>query len=794
MRPKKLPSHIVDIQFSAPAAFTEKLPADSTRVFSLLGENLEDGPTFGDNEWDLSDLNGWPPGPAHLRFFRFVDIPELWRPLAKLSVLISLNPVHIAMECGLDPVGVSTYFPKAASPMTAQGTLKKIHVSLLAVLHSGGQPFRGLKESEWFKVQTLLRHGATASQTGVIREANKPVSPFTAYLFASSLVTMERTALLFGWSEPFGSPVFNNEPISKIFKNTKRYFNATRPNDEAEVAVAVAAFFFRSGIAENIVDAAAFWFAKRAEQPSEDGKYSAAQKEKFAGFVAGFINEHGAFPRNQRDGNIDWRRLFLLADFAPSKFSPFDTALREKLAPNLEPPVQENFLDWVTQHPRKDLNFCPVQPVEVESFVTGEMVQWCEPADLEMSERFLSMVGWVTWMAVTLLHGECNQRLGDRELLDRDNCVEEFLDVDGQPHWRLKGWRKKNKLTSLEEIEFPISKTLFDAMKLVQRLHVVLGVDAQPIRRLKGTGVVGHHLLAGGLIPKAQKSRDGELLNSRRQFVREDVNALIALLEERNILEHEPLGGISPREFRITALQNYAGATPHGQSVASKMGAWGSAKVERGYIGDVRTPSHAALSASNSFNDSTEDVAVQRGAVIVELAQRVDLNEAGMSRMAEARHLHPEIDEIVHNKALMTDKQLRKALERIGERDQRFHVGLFGACSYNPSRALCDGDGWLNPQECRPTACHNSIQTRAHRASSELERRLIEKLVDENPRSILADSLKVMNEDRPEVFNEDGEVFYEFDELDDAELRVIALEAEDIGQSVPVEITRKEES
>ena len=796
MKRQQNPAHIIDVDFLPPEEFTKRLPDDEIRVFDLLGQGtLQGGPFFGDDRWDLHELPGWPAGHApSLTILDFSGIPALWRPLSKLLAVVELDPVRADIEFKLDPIQRFVHFPRASEPISVKDHVRSIHVATPAVLHSGETPFQGLNEGDWMQVQTLLRHGTEASRTGKITAATSPVLETTALVYATGLVLLDRVGSLFGWEDPFGSTPFNGVPVGQVFKRSQRFsFNSVRPNDDAEVAVAVADFFFRSGIAENIVDAAEFWFARPTETPSQDGKFSSAQRDHFAEFVSGVFDEHGAFPSNER-GQIAWARLFRAAGFTTfGHHDPFTPRLAKTIQIDGATLPPGEFEKWLSTADRKEINLCPVKPVEVRSFVTGEMVPWCDPSDLEFSPQFNVKVGWVTWMAITLLHGECNLRLGDREVLDRDTCVEEFIDDSGKLCWRLHGWRKKNKLSNPERESFPISKTLYDAVRLIQRLHVVLGVKALPIRRLK-KWATAYHLLAGDLLPANTKHPGNEVVSLHRQFVKTDVNSFMIHLSDRGIADHEPLDGVSPQEFRITALQNYRGATPHGRSVAAKMGAWASDRVERGYVGDVRTSSHAAMTATNSFNDAEDDLNIQRGATILELAQRNDLNQSGMNRMAEARHLHPEIDQIVHNKHLMTDGELRRALKRIGERDQRFHIGVFGACSYSPSRALCDGDGWLNPQECRPTLCHNSIQTRAHRANSELERRLFERIVEENPKSFLADRLKVLNDDRPKVVNEDGEEVYEFDGVDLDELRAIALEADDIGKSVPVEITKKEES
>ena len=788
--------------FTAPKAFTKKIPVGETRVFDLLNLSLQGGPRFEDDTWHLDDLPGWPAGtrPSGKKFL-FGDIPEVWRPLAKVTALVELDPAAAIIKFKLNSLAVHTYFPAGAQNRTVGAHIEFLADALPAVVNSGGTTFNGLSSSQWNKVATLLRYEVEVRRTGIVPAGAAPVLPSTSRRRGYPLVLLHQVAQLFGWDNPFGSPPFGNVPLKKVFPDTTRSpYNKVQPTDDAETAVAVASYFFESGIAQNIFDAAKWWFKPdsrdetsryytEAETQDENGKFSKEQKAKFAEFLRDFFDEHQKLPQNEK-GQIAWARLYSLAGFDWVSRDPFLTSIRNLMRPDLEAKTGSDdvFYKWLRAQPKAQMNFSDVRPVEVLSFVPdadGErkMIRWCEQSDLELGDSLKQKIGWIVWMAVTLLHGHGGFRLKDRAMLDFDSCVEEWRDADGQTYWRLHAWKSKGKENRPEPIQFPISKTLFDALTLVKELHELLGIEAKPIERLKGVQSSARHLFAGDLI--LLNARPRETLTVGKQFVQEEVNMFIALLNERGIVEHDGLENVSPTQFRATTMQNYAASTAHGQAVAAAFGAWTSPSVERGYLGDARRRSHVALGKNASLLHVEDELDVQVGAYLVDLAQRDDLNEPGQRRVAEAMHGNPEIEQIIDTK-LLTDKQVQAALKRIGENEaSRFHVGLFGACAYSSSRALCDGDGWLNSQDCRPAACGNSITTRHHRAAIENERRIIERIVKDNPTSILADTLAVMNEDGEEIIAE-------FTGIGDDELIDIALEARHIG-TVQVEITTKED-
>ena len=782
--------YVIDSGFSAPQTFTDRLPDSSARVFDLLGETILDGPEFGDDEWDLAALGGWPAGqtPA-ARILAFNDIPEVWRSLAKVAVLVELRPTEVSIKCALNRVAVTSVFGTRAAPKTVGVRLKLLKSALLAVINSGATPFNGVRPERWKHVEMLMRHGAGAMRSGKVGTASKPVQSKGARQAAHSIVVLQRVAEFFGWDQPFGSLPFKNLPLTRVFRESERSrFNAVRPTEDAEVAQTIASFFFESGIAQNILDAAKFWFVDKEELEHGD-RFSDDQKRIAMDFIAKVFNDHGAFPQRENKG-IDWARMARAAGLRPAhQTRSYLSPGKQKLAPHLK--NRHEFEEWLRDVPKKEINFCPVEPVEVASFISGEMIPWCDPSDLEEGMEFRTKVGWITWMAVTLLHSEVGQRTGDRALLDRDTCVEQFTDADGQPRWRLHVWKQKNRIENPEPFDFPISETLFNAISMVRELHEVLGIEAAEIERLshipKRSGdKKWRHLLSSDLLPNKTGTKTG-VVHSTKPFVAADVNDLLAHLNAHGICNEIELPNVTPQQFRVTAAQNYATATVHGRSIAARMGAWSNERTESGYIGDVRRrSSHATFSKENSYVDIETAANIQRGASIANLAQREDLNDAGEWRVNEMKLTHPEIDQIA-NKKLLTSDQVQKALKKIGEEEaNRFHVGLFGACTYSSSRALCDGDGWLNSQDCRPAACRNSIQSKPDRAAYELHRRKIAELVDRDKTSILADELEVITQDSQHIIEE-------FAGVSDQELNEIARKAADIA-SIPVEITTKEDS
>ena len=770
--------------WAAPATFTTPNPTD--RVFDLIGSPAPDGPNFGDDVWDLSALPGWAAGHRRGKSVKFDQVPPAWRDLVKVACLFQFEPTVIGAHLRIDPQFL-VQFDGGSNPATVKNFIWNFTHALNAALHAGkddsGQ-FAGV--TDWQRCALLIRHGAQASTEG--QESGAPLEAATATTRARTLLLAHRVAHVCGWEEPFGSVPFEGVKVDSFFHAAGQHrdpFNKVRPNPEALTATAIAAFFFESGIAKNIVDAAEWW----ANIPAPANPIQEITDRKIA-----LIRSHGTLPegphRPHHEATIGWQQVAASIGHR----EPLSATMRYQIAVKVC-----DAMGWSNEgHAEKRLMaidtapmaLCGVQPIKVRSRIDDVEREWCHPAEFNFGVQLDSLVTAVSMMAATLLHGTTAMRLNDRHFLDVD-CVDEFTDTDGVDRYRLNGWKTKQEPVP-KQIDFSISPRLARALLLVKRLHSVLGIEAGEIRGLADHGIEGkHHLFAGDLNRWNNRfgGRSGEILRTEHKL--DDwVNEVLGWLVDAKLVKPmEPLGHITHREMRITVEQAHQ-RHDYGPALAAHLGAWSSERVEFGYIGDVRRRPMVEAESLNVFVEddrwARERRDAERGFMLLDLAARYDeLNDAGQRRMTDIAIRHGE-NLNVENLSMLSEKQVVKALAAVGG-EERLGVTPIVACVYNPERALCDGSGYANPQNCRPAACANAIQTPEMRAAYELERRALQRVVEMSPRSIFKPHLSQLTED--------GEaIIAEFAEFTDDDLHALIVEGSMVGRAVPVDITPKEES
>ena len=769
--------------WKAPGTF--RTPGPTDRVFGLIGSPEPNGPLFGDDVWDLSALPGWAAGHGAGKSIPFGQVPALWRDLAKVACLFQFAPTVVGAHLGVDSQ-LAAQFDGGKNPATVQAFVKDFVPAANAALIAGkddNRQFAGVRD--WGRCALLIRHGKQASIEG--QASGTPLAADTASRRARTLHLVDHVALVCGWKRPFGSVPFEGAKVDTFFYEAgqdRDPFNKVRPNPEVLTATAIAAFFFESGIAENIVDAAEWW-ATRPEP--------ADPEQAVADLIVGLLDEHGALPagaHHLHDGGIAWRALAAAVghrDQVPHK-------MRHRIATKVRDakgwPKEGRSLKRMQAVDTALIALCDVRPVKVRSRIDDVEREWCDPTELNFGGPFDSLVTAVSMMAVVLLHGTTGMRSNDRHFLDLD-CVEQFTDTDGVERYRLHGWKTKME-DQPKSLHFPIPRLLADALNLVKRLHGVLGIEAKEIRGLADHGITGkHHLFDQDLSRWNNRfgGRSGEVLNTKKN-IDAWVNAVLARLIEAELVKPmDKLGHINHRQMRITAAQAHH-SHDYGPALAANLGAWSSERVQFGYIGDVRRRPMIAAESLNAFVDDDRKQKAQRdaerGFMLLDLAGRYsELNDAGQARMEDIAIRHRE-NLNIENLSMLSERQVMRALAEVGGEEQ-LGVTPIVACVYNPERALCDGSGYANPQDCRPAACRNAIQTREMRAAYELERRALKGVVELKPRSIFKFRLDQLTEDGEQIIAE-------FAEFTDDDLHTLIVEGSMVGRAVPVDITPKEES
>ena len=771
----------------APETFTT--PAPDARVFDLIGLAAPDGPNFGDEVWDLTALPGWAAGHNAGKSVKFGEVPSPWRDLAKVACLFQFAPTVIGAHLDVDPRFLAQ-FDGGKNPSTIQNFVQDFIPAANAALHAGkdntGQ-FAGV--DDWRRCALLIRHGKQASIEGQVSGA--PLAAGTASTRARTLLTVDRIARVCGWERPFGSVPFEGAKVDSFFHEAGQNrdpFNKVRPNPEVLTVTAIAAFFFKSGIAQNIVDAAEWW-ATRPEP--------ADPEQDIADLVVDLIEKQGALPASAhhlKAGGIAWQALAASVGYRDQVPEKMRHRIAGKVRDTMGWPKKGRAYDRLQALARAPMGLCEVEPIAVRSRIDDVERPWCDPVDLNFGASLNWLVTSVSMMAAMLLHGTTAMRHNDRHFLDVD-CVEQFADTDGVERYRLNCWKTKREPVP-KPIHFPIPALLADALNLVKRLHDVLGIEANEIRGLADHGITGkHHLFDRDLHRWNEKGggTGGEVLRTPVR-IEDWVNEVRRLLVEAGLVKPmEPLGHINHRQMRITVAQAHH-SHDYGPALAANLGAWSSERVEFGYIGDVRHRSMIAAESLNAFVDDDrrqkrrqkDQRDAERGFMLLDLAARFDeLNDAGQRRMTDIAIRHRE-NLNVENLTMLSEKQVMRALAAVGGEEQ-LGVTPLVACVYNPARALCDGSGYANPQDCRPAACANAIQTREMRAAYELERRALQSVVNENPRSIFKPRLDQLTEDGEQIIAE-------FAEFTDDDLHALIVEGSMVGRAVPVDITPKEES
>ena len=768
--------------WAAPATF--KTPNPTDRVFDLIGSPAPDGPNFEDDVWDLSALPGWAAGNRSGKLVKFDQVPSAWRDLVKVACLFQFAPEVVGAHLRVDPQLI-IQFDGGSNPATVQNFAWNFTYALNAALHAGKEDsgqFAGV--TDWQRCALLIRHGARASIEGQVSGA--PLEAATASTRARALLLAHRVAQVCGWEEPFGSVPFEGVKVDSFFQAAGQHrdpFNKVRPNPEVLTATAIAAFFFESGIAENIVDAAEWW--ANISAPADPIQAIADRKIEL-------VRLHGTLPegpnRLHDEATIGWREIAASVGYRETISATMKYRIAVEVCDAMGWPREGQNRSWL-RVATAPMALCGVQPIKVRSRIDDVEREWCDPTEFNFGGSLDRLVTAVSMMAAVLLHGTTALRMNDRHFLDLD-CVEEFTDTDGVERYRLHGWKTKMEPVP-KKIDFSISPRLARALLLVKRLHSVLGIEAGEIRGLADHGIEGkHHLFARDLNRwNNTTSRPGEILRTENNLDGWVNEVRRWLVEAELVKPMDPLGHFSHREMRITVEQAHQ-RHDYGPALAAHLGAWSSERVQFGYIGDVRRRPMVEAESLNVFVEDNrparEQRDAERGFMLLDLAARYDeLNDAGQRRMTDIAIRHRE-NLNVENLSMLSEKQVVKALAAIGSEEQ-LGVTPFVACVYNPERALCDGSGYANPQDCRPAACANAIQTREMRAAYELERRALQWVVEMNPRSIFKSHLSQLAED--------GEaIIAEFAEFTDDDLHALIVEGSMVGRAVPVDITPKEES
>ena len=300
---------------------------------------------------------------------------------------------------------------------------------------------------------------------------------------------------------------------------------------------------------------------------------------------------------------------------------------------------------------------------------------------------------------------------------------------------------------------FAVGGRVARAVRLIERLHTLLGVEPAEIDELPERG---HRRLFSSELNVVSEKAGREAIHLDLSYMRW-FRGVAERLYEAGVVESDlsDVPDVTASEIRITAMQAYADRTL-GQALSASYGKWTTARVRRGYIGDVEQ-----RIVFVGDDDQTDKVGIEhRAHHLVDLAaNEATLSGNGVPKLATAVESHRDVFADVD---LANPQPLTKAqVKRLGTTERNLEIGPYTHCFFEPAHALCGGRGSADFRLCRPGACHNSVMTRGQRAAVELRRRALDRL---HP-SLARDKAKI-DEDLA------GDL-EEFKDMDDAALRAV---------------------
>lgn len=736
------------------AAHSLRAPAGADDVVALLGldDDIDHTIPYQSDIWDLAGHPAWKGKVGAQTAINFTEVEAYWRPLVKLWALCSLDPEGVAEQLDLDPLAVMSVFREAAKPVTVQGNVKAAK-NVLGRLAAAG--LYEIAWDDWDRATAAIRspHSRAA---GV---ASKTLTTRTAIQWSNQIVALDRFGAVAGWEDPFGSPPWQNQLVSHVFKATgseKQQLNAVRPTEAVGAVLGVAAFVIDE-LADDILTHLEWWRSRLAGASPPAGAESA--REALCELYITIAEANGGkVPGVVRNGQLAVAHQAMcdlvggVTHLAPAPASgrpPGDkaTPLSKFAVKRAEAALGYRLV------PDTSVTPCPLTLRTFPSVTEpGTVVPWASRLLWERAE----LRWWVSALLYAVayyLQATVGLRDLDRDLLAVGCVKRKVINVEGEavPVWELHAWKQK-QLAVPTKTTFAVAERVARAVEMVERLHTLLDVEAPEI---DGLPERGHRRLFASDLNVGSARGGREAIHLDLGYMRW-FRAMAERLHAAGVVPQDlsDVPDVTSQEVRITAMQAYADRTL-GQALSASYGKWTTSRVMRGYIGDVAERLVFVADAD------AEGVSVEaRAQHLVELAaNEATLSGNGVSKLATALESHRDVfaDLDLANPEPLTKAQLRQ----IGKTERNLEVGPYTHCFFDPAHALCGGRGSADFRLCRPGACHNSVMTRGQRAAVELRRRALGRL---HP-SLARDRAKIDEDLDADLADLGG--------LDDAELRAI---------------------
>lgn len=730
-------------------------PDDEADVVALLGlgDEINRAIRYGDDRWDLAGHRRWKGKSGAQTVVNFAKVEPYWKPLVKLWALCALDPEGIAEQLGFDPLSVVSVFGEPARPVTVRGNVIAAQYALRRLAAAG---LYEIAWDDWDRATAAMRDARlrTGQATG------KPLAAITCQQWAYRLSTLHRLGEIAGWENPFGSAPWQNQPAQEVFRPTgseRQQLNAVRPTEAVGEVLGVAAFVIDE-LAEDILEHLGWWQSKRAAAtpPPDTEAARAALCDLYVdiarandGRVPGRVyNGTVAVPHQVMCGLIGGVEHLAPPPKPGKKLADKATPLSKFALTRAERILGQSLVPDPTVSP------CPL-PLRTFPSVRHPDVEVPWASRLLWDPELRWWVSALVFAVAYYLQATLGLRDLDRDLLAVGCVKETTIDRDGEPvrAWVLHGWKQK-KMRVPTKTTFAVGERVARAVGLLERLHRLLGVEAPEISELPERG--HRRLFTSELNIGADSgcTRPGIYLDVRymRWF-----RGMAERLHSAGVVPSDlsDVPDVDTREIRITAMQAYADRTL-GQALSAAYGKWTTARVMRGYIGDVE---ERIVFVADS--DDTEAAAIEARAnhLVTLAANETTLSGNGLGKLAAAVHAHNDVflDLDLANPEPLTKAQLTK----LGKTERNLELGPYTHCFFDRAHALCGGRGSADFRLCRPGACHNSVMTRGQRAAVELRRRTLGRL---HP---------VLARDRSKIDEDLARDLEEFEGLSDAELRSI---------------------
>ncbi len=711
--------------------------AADTDVRTLMrgGGDIEHPIMFTSDKWDTRGHADWTTKVGRQTTLDFNRVPQPWRTAAKEWVLLTLDPYVALRWDGGDPIAEA--WPDIQEPVklsTAQGNLKQLGLAL-SVLAS-----HGLTEpttDDWARIAILMRQPQNRAE----KIAGAQLAAGTLRGRAQQLNSLWLARSILNRPRLLGDEPFDGQDTTVLFGSGSRpKTNRRRPHEDVGLCLGYVAWVF-DNIADDVLAHARWWAdnqLKAGDRPTTQDEGYQAMTELLADILArtgklpGTRNNSGrttlaASALGHLLGTDDPDEAYLWGRYAMRRFDPAD--LDETGTP------------------------CPL-PISAVPLVNGGGTTPWAPRLLDNMSELVFWRSALVYYAMFYISATCGLRDKDLTCLPLD-CIrrERKTLATGEPYEviTMRGYKTKNRLAP-QAASWKVSERIARIVEVVQELHRILQT---PAVRNSQTGEL--------LLFNAQlgffRSREAQ-----RDTIHLDLTYMDWLIKGADRLHR---AGVTPTnlsgvtklnssQIRITALQAYA-SRPLGNALAAQFGQWSNQSVAMGYHSDVYKIVHLA-DPEDAMDLQHEHI----GRVLKRAADNVDdLRGKGIPRLNQtiARN-----ESTLSNPAPLTPARFRT----MGKKNSNIALGPHTICIFQSDGALCGGQGSADFRLCRPFECRNSVMTPAHRAQSELRRR-----VDARTHPALQRSAAKIAAAMPEVVAEFA------DTSDDELVRIVAAELDD---------------